>query len=104
MERGGTSWAGWQFSTWGRARDWFVIAPSGTRYSAAEIDEIPRLQADVSYLMSRCRQLETLLAAKPVGLTPRERLILQQAAAILASAGAPAAEIPRFDALEILAK
>lgn len=104
MKRGGASWEGWHFGPYGRARDWRLIAPDTTVYTPGEIQAYHREALELDYMISRCRQLEALLAAKPVGLTPRERHILQQAAAILAAMGDSDAAAPRLSSLQILVK
>lgn len=87
MERGGESWRGWRFGPYGRARDWRLHAPTGETYTPGEISQNHRESLELVYAVSRIRQLEALLIAKPAGLTPRERLILQQAAEIMARTG-----------------
>ena len=89
LDRGGASWAGWTFAPWGRAREWFLIAPDSTRYSAGEIHELTALMLDVDWLRHRVRELEA--QAVGVRMTIEEAAVLRAAAAILARTAPPAA-------------
>ena len=82
LATGGPSWTGWTFGHWGRAREGFLIAPDGTRYSAGEISQIPILMLDVDWLRHRVRELEA--QAVGVRMTIEEAAVLRAAAAILA--------------------
>ena len=83
LSGGGPSWAGWSFAPYGKARDFRLIDPDGTNYSAGEIVEGRAHGLDVDYLRGRVRELETQAIAAPLHLTPSEVLALRQAAAIL---------------------
>ena len=82
LSGGGESWKDWHFGPWGRAREWFLIAPDSTRYSAGEIHELTALMLDVDWLRHRVRELEA--QAVGVRMTIEEAAVLRAAAAILA--------------------
>lgn len=84
LATGGPSWTGWTFGPWGRAREWFLLAPDGSRYSAGEISQLPHLMLDVDWLRHRVRELEA--QAVGVRMTFEEAAALRQAAVILARA------------------
>lgn len=84
LATGGPSWTGWTFGPWGRAREWFLLAPDGSRYSAGEICELAGLMLDVDWLRHRVRELEA--QAVGVRMTMEEAAALRAAAAILARA------------------
>lgn len=86
LATGGPSWSGWTFGPWGRAREWFLLAPDGTRYSAHEIRELTGLMLDVDWLRHRVRELE----AQAVGV----RITLEEAAALRLAAATILNRIP----------
>lgn len=82
LGRGGASWEGWRFSRYGRAREWRLIAPDGTTYTQAEIQELPAMLADLDYLRARIGELEASTVGIP--FTPAEAAALAEAVAVLA--------------------
>ena len=93
LSGGGPSWAGWSFAPYGKAREFRLIDPAGTNYTAGEIVEGHAHGLNVDYLRGRVRELEieTQATAAPLHLTPGEFRALRQAAAILERLpGAPA--------------
>src|SRR4030065_216479 len=50
LARGGTSWDGWHFGPYGKAREYRLIDPAGTTYTAGEIQELARLALELDYL------------------------------------------------------
>ena len=83
LSGGGPSWAGWGFSPYGRAREFRLIDPDGTTYTAGDITEARGLLLDVDFLRGRVRELEAQADTAPLHLTPGEVRALRQAAAIL---------------------
>ncbi len=83
LDCGGDSWQGWTFCRYGRAREWRLISPAGTTYTAGELDALPGLLADVDYLRGRVRELEAERDGHAQHFTPAELQTLRSAAAIL---------------------
>lgn len=83
LSGGGPSWTGWSFAPYGKAREFRLIDPDGTNYTAAEISEGRALALDVDFLRGRVRELEAQADTAPLHLTPGEVRALRQAAAIL---------------------
>lgn len=80
---GGPSWAGWRFGSWGKARDWRILAPDGANFQAAELAALPGLRADVGYLQTLSRHQAAKLAGSALALTPEEAALLRVALAVL---------------------
>ena len=83
LSGGGPSWTGWSFSPYGKARDFRLIDPAGTNYTAGEIVEGRAHGLNVDYLRGRVRELETQATSAALYLTPGEVRALRQATAIL---------------------
>lgn len=77
---GGGAWSGWQFSPWGRARDWRLIAPDGANYTAGELADVRRRQMDIDYLRARVALIDDAAA---LYIPRKDAAILREAATIL---------------------
>src|SRR5690348_6526961 len=82
---GGTSWSGFTFGKWGRARDWFLFDRHGTRYSAIEIESITAMTHDLCYLKTLVRDLQRYASPKAAHFTEAEARLLRAAAEIVTS-------------------
>ncbi len=87
LDCGGDSWHGWSFSPYGRARDFRLISPGGTTYTASELEALPGALADVDYLRHRTRELEAERDGTAEHFTTEELGTLRTAAGILARLG-----------------
>lgn len=80
---GGDSWAGWRFGSWGKARDWRILAPDGTTLQAAELAALPQQVADLAYLQALAREQAAKLAGATLALSQDEAALLRVALAVL---------------------
>lgn len=83
---GGASWNGWTFGPYGKAREFRLIDPDGTTYTAGEIRELARLVVELDYLRGLVREQRTEAGKKAVRLDAGELQLLRAAVAILARA------------------
>lgn len=83
MARGGSSWSGWTFGKYGRAKEWRLIAPTGETFSPGEVVELRELRLDVDYLRMRVRELEAQLEQQALYFTREQLEALRSAVAIL---------------------
>lgn len=80
---GGNSWAGWRFGSWGMARDWRILTPSGLSITAPEIESIPTRSADLAFLQSLSRDQAEKLSGSTLALTPDETALVRVAMQVL---------------------
>lgn len=83
LDCGGESWKGWRFNSWGRARDWYLFDPQGTRYSAGEIVEGVIAIRDVDILTRHVRELQEKAKPDAVSFSDDDIKSLHIAVAIL---------------------
>ncbi|HJX19107.1 MAG TPA: hypothetical protein VJ437_13070 [Acidiferrobacterales bacterium] len=83
LARGGTSWDGWHFGPYGKAREYRLIDPAGTTYTAGEIQELARLAVELDYLRNQAQTLRGQVDARACHFSPDDVAALQIAIAIL---------------------
>lgn len=80
---GGDSWAGWRFGSYGKARDWRILAPDGSTFQASELAALPHQVADLAYLQSLSREQAAKLAGATLALSQEEAALLRVALRVL---------------------
>lgn len=83
LSRGGESWAGFMFQSWGKARDWRLILPTGEALTADEIADVRRLQADLCYLHGEVSRLTAKASGVALAFTGDEAQLLRVALGVL---------------------
>lgn len=83
---GGTSWAGFTLSPWGRAKDCFIFTPDGQRYSAGDVLGIAESQADLCYLEARVRTLTAHADPRAIHFSKEDAALLKLAAELIEQA------------------
>lgn len=83
MAIGGDSWAGFRFASWGTARDWRILTPSGLSITAPEVEAIPSRSADLAFLQSLSRDQAAKLAGSAMALSPDEAQLVRVALRVL---------------------
>lgn len=72
-----------------RARNWRLITPDGTNFTASEVSNIPYLVLDLDYQRLRVNKLEQQLQASAIYLTQEDAAVLRSAAEILTRIASP---------------
>lgn len=80
---GGPDWCGFQFSRYGKARNWRIILPDGETMQAAELLGHHQLTLSVDYLRVRLQELEAKMGGLSVNFTAEESRLLRLALQVL---------------------
>lgn len=83
LSQGGASWAGWTFGRWGKARDWRLVAPDDSNYTAAEVWELRALLVDLDFYRVRVRELELLTQKTACYFSDEDAAVVRAAVRIL---------------------
>lgn len=85
LDFAGPDWENWSLSPYGRARSWRLIDPSGTNFTAGDIQSLHSMILDLDWLRTRVHALEARRKAEAVYLTRDELATIAQAVGILGS-------------------
>lgn len=81
---GGSTWAGWHFGKFGRAREWRLHAPNGCDYQASEILNLRALLLDANFYRQRVIALQDYATDDALHFGPMDAALLLQAAEMIA--------------------
>lgn len=65
------------------AREWRLLAPSGSTFTSAEISDLPARLADLAFLQGLTAQQDLKLAGSTLALAPEEAQLVRVAMQIL---------------------
>lgn len=80
---GGESWHGFCFGSWGRAREWALMTPTGERLNADDLSDVRSRALDLDYLQVRNKLLEAKQAGVSFSLAPDEAQLVRVALQLL---------------------
>lgn len=80
---GGPSWDSWRFGSYGQAREWRILAPTGSTFTASEISDLPARLADLAFLQGLTARQDAQLAGTSLSLSPDEAQLVRVALQVL---------------------
>lgn len=83
MAIGGESWAGFEFCSYGRARDWRILTPAGESLTAPEIASYRAITHDTAYLKQRVAELAAKIEGAAFHVTKEEAALIRVAMQVL---------------------
>lgn len=83
LSMGGPSWAGWRFGSWGKAKEWRILAPDGSTFQASQLAALPGQVADLGYLQTLAREQAAKLAGSSLAFTRDESALVRVALQLL---------------------
>lgn len=83
MAMGGESWHGFKFQSYGKARDWRILTPTGDNIQAGDLATLRADLADLAYLKALARDQAAKLAGSSMSLTKDESHLVRVALQLL---------------------